>query len=51
MPPSTTSAGAASPAQRKLIMQRFAELMRLNLVELALLESLDMGKPSATPWV
>ena len=34
-----------SPKQRKLIMQRFAELMRLNLVELALLESLDMGKP------
>ena len=46
VPPSTTSAGAASlPKQRKLIMQRFAELMRLNLVELALLESLDMGKP------
>ena len=34
-----------SPKQRKLIMQRFAELMRLNQVELALLESLDMGKP------
>ncbi|MGL6214616.1 aldehyde dehydrogenase family protein, partial [Billgrantia desiderata] len=34
-----------APKQRKLIMQRFAELMRLNKVELALLESLDMGKP------
>ena len=33
------------PKQRKQIMQRFAELMRLNKVELALLESLDMGKP------
>lgn len=34
-----------APKQRKQIMQRFAELMRLNKVELALLESLDMGKP------
>ncbi|MGY2437119.1 aldehyde dehydrogenase family protein, partial [Escherichia coli] len=34
-----------APKQRKLIMQRFADLMRLNKVELALLESLDMGKP------
>ncbi len=33
------------PKQRKQILQRFAELMRLNKVELALLESLDMGKP------
>ncbi|MGE6108535.1 aldehyde dehydrogenase [Aeromonas sobria] len=34
-----------SPKERKLVLQRFAELMRLHRVELALLESLDMGKP------
>lgn len=36
---------AQSPKQRKLVMQRFAALMRDHLEELALLESLDMGKP------
>lgn len=34
-----------SPKERKLVLLRFAELMRLHRVELALLESLDMGKP------
>ncbi|MBZ6066601.1 aldehyde dehydrogenase [Aeromonas schubertii] len=33
------------PKQRKLILQRFAALMREHVEELALLESLDMGKP------
>lgn len=34
-----------APAARKRILQRFAALLRENLEELALLESLDMGKP------
>ena len=34
-----------SPAQRKKIMQRFALLMTKHSEELALLETLDMGKP------
>ncbi|ENY72452.1 aldehyde dehydrogenase [Aeromonas diversa CDC 2478-85] len=34
-----------SPKQRKLVLQRFAALMREHVEELALLESLDMGKP------
>lgn len=33
------------PAQRKRVMQAFADLVRKNLHELALLETLDMGKP------
>ncbi|MBE2274808.1 MAG: aldehyde dehydrogenase [Rhodobacteraceae bacterium] len=34
-----------APAERKKILQRFAELMREHAEELALLETLDMGKP------
>lgn len=34
-----------SPAERKRVMLKFAELMRANVEELALLETLDMGKP------
>jgi acyl-CoA reductase-like NAD-dependent aldehyde dehydrogenase len=34
-----------SPADRKRILLRFADLIRGNLEELALLESLDVGKP------
>ena len=34
-----------APAERKKVMLRFAELMRSHAEELALLESLDMGKP------
>jgi 4-guanidinobutyraldehyde dehydrogenase/NAD-dependent aldehyde dehydrogenase len=34
-----------SPAERKKIMLKFAELLRANGDELALLETLDMGKP------
>lgn len=34
-----------APAQRKVIMQRFADLIDQNAEELALLETLDMGKP------
>ncbi|PRC94566.1 aldehyde dehydrogenase [Solimicrobium silvestre] len=34
-----------SPAERKRVMLKFAELMRANRDELALLETLDMGKP------
>lgn len=34
-----------APAERKKILQRFAELMREHADELALLETLDMGKP------
>ena len=34
-----------SPANRKRVLLRLAELMRANLDELALLESLDVGKP------
>jgi acyl-CoA reductase-like NAD-dependent aldehyde dehydrogenase len=34
-----------SPASRKRVLLRFAELIRANLEELALLESLDVGKP------
>jgi len=34
-----------SPSERKKIMLRFAELLRANGDELALLETLDMGKP------
>jgi gamma-glutamyl-gamma-aminobutyraldehyde dehydrogenase/4-guanidinobutyraldehyde dehydrogenase/NAD-dependent aldehyde dehydrogenase len=33
------------PAQRKRVMQKFAELVMKNRDELALLETLDMGKP------
>ena len=35
----------AAPRQRKLVLLRLAELMRENLGELALLETLDVGKP------
>nr|WP_225027934.1 aldehyde dehydrogenase [Xinfangfangia pollutisoli] len=34
-----------APAERKKVMLRFAELMRSHAEELALLETLDMGKP------
>lgn len=34
-----------APAKRKQVMLKFAELMRANAEELALLETLDMGKP------
>ena len=34
-----------SPVQRKRIMQRFADLIEQHREELALLETLDMGKP------
>jgi 4-guanidinobutyraldehyde dehydrogenase / NAD-dependent aldehyde dehydrogenase len=34
-----------SPAERKRILLRFADLMRSHSEELALLETLDMGKP------
>jgi gamma-glutamyl-gamma-aminobutyraldehyde dehydrogenase/4-guanidinobutyraldehyde dehydrogenase/NAD-dependent aldehyde dehydrogenase len=34
-----------APAQRKKILIRFADLMMQNMQELALLETLDMGKP------
>lgn len=33
-----------APAERKTVLLRLAELIRANLVELALLDSLDMGK-------
>ncbi|MBP1859961.1 aldehyde dehydrogenase [Rhizobium herbae] len=33
-----------SPAERKAVMLRLADLIRANLTELALLDSLDMGK-------
>ncbi len=36
---------ALAPAKRKAVLFRFADLMRANLEELALLETLDMGKP------
>lgn len=36
---------AQPPAQRKRVMQKFAELVMKNRDELALLETLDMGKP------
>jgi len=35
----------ATPAQRKRVLLRFAELIDAHAEELALLESLDMGKP------
>ncbi|WP_417842884.1 aldehyde dehydrogenase [Thalassospira sp.] len=35
----------ASPGTRKAVMMRFADLMEKHASELALLESLDMGKP------
>ncbi|CAA0314398.1 Aldehyde dehydrogenase PuuC [Klebsiella pneumoniae] len=38
----------ASPAQRKAILTRFADLMEAHREELALLETLDTGKPFAT---
>jgi len=36
---------ARPPVQRKRVLQRFAELMQQHREELALLETLDMGKP------
>ena len=36
---------AQSPVQRKRVLQRFAALMHEHREELALLETLDMGKP------
>ncbi len=36
---------AIHPAKRKKIMLKFADLLQKNLEELALLETLDMGKP------
>jgi len=35
----------AAPRQRKRVMQKFARLVEAHAAELALLESLDMGKP------
>ena len=35
----------AAPRQRKKVLMRFAELIEENADELALLETLDMGKP------
>ncbi|OKH90131.1 aldehyde dehydrogenase [Thalassospira sp. TSL5-1] len=35
----------ASPGTRKAVMMKFADLMEKHAAELALLESLDMGKP------
>jgi len=35
----------AAPRQRKRVLQKFARLVEAHAVELALLESLDMGKP------
>ncbi|WP_069298285.1 aldehyde dehydrogenase [Neptunicoccus sediminis] len=35
------------PAERKLVLRRFADLIRAHREELALLETLDMGKPIA----
>ncbi|GGA20168.1 aldehyde dehydrogenase [Neptunicoccus cionae] len=35
------------PAERKLVLRRFADLIRAHRDELALLETLDMGKPIA----
>lgn len=34
-----------APSERKLILLRFAELIRENKAQLALLDSIDMGKP------
>jgi acyl-CoA reductase-like NAD-dependent aldehyde dehydrogenase len=36
---------AKAPRERKVILQRFADLIELNLEELALLETLNVGKP------
>ncbi len=36
---------AQAPAQRKRVMQKFADLLEQNRDELALLETLDVGKP------
>lgn len=36
-----------APGERKLVLRRFAELIRANRDELALLVTLDMGKPIA----
>ncbi|WP_312381483.1 aldehyde dehydrogenase [Stutzerimonas balearica] len=36
-----------APARRKVVLVRFAELIEANAEELALLETLDMGKPIA----
>ncbi|WP_044872513.1 aldehyde dehydrogenase [Pseudomonas sp. LFM046] len=36
-----------APAQRKRVLSRFADLLEANAEELALLETLDMGKPIA----
>ncbi|AVA21321.1 aldehyde dehydrogenase [Rhizobium sp. NXC24] len=36
---------AKHPAERKAVLLRFADLIRANLVELAVMESLDSGKP------
>ena len=36
---------ARAPVARKRVLQRFAELIRAHKDELALLETLDMGKP------
>ncbi len=38
---------ARAPAERKLVLRRFADLLRTHRDELALLETLDMGKPIA----
>lgn len=35
----------AAPAQRKAVLTRFADLMEAHREELALLETLDTGKP------
>ena len=34
-----------APARRKKVLIRFADLIQKNIAELALLETLDMGKP------
>jgi acyl-CoA reductase-like NAD-dependent aldehyde dehydrogenase len=45
-PPSTTNAGVAwRPLQRKRVMIKFADQLLAHADELALMETLDMGKP------
>src|ERR1700742_2066147 len=39
------SCSQLAPAKRKRVLQKFADLIDANLEELALLETLDMGKP------
>lgn len=39
-----------APAKRKSVMIRFAGLLKQHAQELALLETLDMGKPITDSW-